>query len=226
MTTAGCALRTVVRSSTRRAPATRQRPGAGRLVGVDMDERTCRIGVCTNTVRALGMCKNHYEQQRRRSAAPVRKRAPRVDDMSRFMQKTRELPNGCLEWTAALDQGYGVFSIPQTDKPSVFTTIRAHRWLWQQEHGPLPGHIDLDHYRWPQDGCIGRSCVRHVRPASRQENLLRGDTVPSALLARTHCRNGHPFTPENTYTRTDGYRTCRTCTLVNNKKWRDRRSGG
>lgn len=191
-----------------------------------MSKRTCAVDGCTNTVRALGMCKNHYEQRRRRQASATRMRTPRIDDMIRFMQKTRELSNGCLEWTAALDQGYGVFSIPRQDKPSVFTTIRAHRWLWQQEHGLLPRHIDLDHYRWPQDGCIGRACVRHVRPATRQENLLRGETVASAHLARTHCNNGHPFTPENTYIRTDGYRSCRTCVLSGNKRRRDRQAGG
>ena len=34
---------------------------------------------------------------------------------------------------------------------------------------------------------------------------------------QTHCRKGHEMTPENTYTRTDGKRRCRTCTLTTNR---------
>jgi len=34
---------------------------------------------------------------------------------------------------------------------------------------------------------------------------------PRIILPKTHCPNGHEFTPENTGTRSDGYRYCRTC---------------
>lgn len=27
----------------------------------------------------------------------------------------------------------------------------------------------------------------------------------------THCQHGHEFTPENTYTRAEGWRQCRAC---------------
>ncbi len=28
---------------------------------------------------------------------------------------------------------------------------------------------------------------------------------------KTHCKNGHEFTPENTYRRSNGVRVCQTC---------------
>lgn len=34
---------------------------------------------------------------------------------------------------------------------------------------------------------------------------------------QTHCKYGHPYTPENTYTREEGWRQCRTCMR---EKWR------
>lgn len=38
--------------------------------------------------------------------------------------------------------------------------------------------------------------------------------------ARTHCGNGHEFTPENTMYRSDGRRQCRACQRGYNGKWR------
>lgn len=39
----------------------------------------------------------------------------------------------------------------------------------------------------------------------------RVDGLGNQWARRTHCTNGHEFTPENTYTRTDGGRRCRVC---------------
>jgi hypothetical protein len=36
---------------------------------------------------------------------------------------------------------------------------------------------------------------------------------------RTHCRNGHEYTPENTYINCDGHRRCRTCARLNTRRW-------
>ena len=52
------------------------------------------------------------------------------------------------------------------------------------------------------------ACVNpgHIEAVTNQENVRRG------AAAVTHCRNGHEFTPENTYlTPRDGYRQCRAC---------------
>lgn len=40
---------------------------------------------------------------------------------------------------------------------------------------------------------------------------LGGRASGAKKLARTHCRNGHEFTPENTYWRKDNTRQCRVC---------------
>jgi hypothetical protein len=38
--------------------------------------------------------------------------------------------------------------------------------------------------------------------------------VPAAHAAKTHCKNGHAFTPGNTYRTPQGHRRCRECCLV------------
>lgn len=40
---------------------------------------------------------------------------------------------------------------------------------------------------------------------------LGGKASGAKKLARTHCREGHEFTPENTYWRKDNTRQCRVC---------------
>lgn len=50
----------------------------------------------------------------------------------RFAEKVQVMPSGCHEWTGALagSFGYGVINVGGRN-------IRAHRWAWEQAHGPL-----------------------------------------------------------------------------------------
>jgi hypothetical protein len=50
----------------------------------------------------------------------------------RFAEKVQVMPSGCHEWTGALGGsfGYGVINIAGRH-------TRAHRYAWEQVHGPL-----------------------------------------------------------------------------------------
>lgn len=48
-----------------------------------------------------------------------------------------------------------------------------------------------------------------VYQAGRRARGLAEKLPPKEPL--THCRNGHPYTPENTTRHADGWRRCRTC---------------
>jgi hypothetical protein len=39
--------------------------------------------------------------------------------------------------------------------------------------------------------------------------------------SKTHCKNGHELTPENTYIRKSGGRLCRLCRLLTKRAWRE-----
>ena len=88
----------------------------------------------------------------------------------------REPGTGCWLWTAAVDPvtGYGKFHV----RPGV--TMGAHRFGYALLVGAVPAGLDLAHV--VERGCRSRRCVNplHLEPVTRQENLLRGDTLAAA----------------------------------------------
>ena len=98
-------------------------------------------------------------------------------------------------------------------------TLKVHRYAWMLLRGPIPNDYPLDHL------CRIKNCVNpdHLEPVPQRVNVVRG-IGPTAINARkTHCVNGHEFTPENTYRRSDGDRECQTCRADLWRKQRARR---
>jgi hypothetical protein len=90
---------------------------------------------------------------------------------------------------------------------------RAHKLAYEELVGPVPDGLVLDHL------CRVRNCVNpdHVQPVTHRINLMRGFTPARANTEKTHCVNGHEFTPENT--NFDGIqRYCRACSRDKQKR--------
>jgi hypothetical protein len=160
----------------------------------------CAIKECPRAAAVRGYCKNHYIRERARGRIPLLRRPT---DLERFRATFQVDPGtGCHLWTGSIDRsGYGLFWAGGK-------TVRATRWIYQQEVGPIPDDHQLDHF-W----CDRRSCVnsKHVRPVTPRENLLRGDAIQARNLAKTHCPYGHPYDEANTQYRPNGDRRCRAC---------------
>jgi len=69
----------------------------------------------------------------------------------------------------------------------------------------IPNGLVLDHL------CKNRKCVNplHLRVVTQAVNCLSGDSPPARNSRKTHCPNGHEYSPENTYH--SGGRHCRIC---------------
>lgn len=120
--------------------------------------------------------------------------------------------DGCWEWVRFIDSdGYGHFW--NGDKQ-----VSAHRWVYEAEVGLIPPDMTIDHL------CLNRACVRpdHLEVVTNVENVRRGISFSSENAARTHCVNGHPFSPENTRRR-KGRRECLACVRARDRVYaRDR----
>lgn len=120
---------------------------------------------------------------------------------ARFWAKVNKT-EGCWIWLGATQgKGYGTFSLAGKSQ-------QAHRVAFMLIHGafPLP-NLTLDHL------CHNRSCVnpKHLRIATHQENILAGNGQAAREARQTHCIHGHPFSKDNTMTKSNGGRDCRTC---------------
>lgn len=125
--------------------------------------------------------------------------------LERFHEKYEvDAETNCWIWKAARNsKGYGYFY------PSHHVTVLAHRWIWQQQNGPVPDGLVLDHFVCDNPPCVNPD---HVRPVTVRENSLRSSrTLATKYLTRTHCNRGHEFTPDNTRFRSNGGRVCRKC---------------
>lgn len=107
----------------------------------------------------------------------------------------------CWIWNGGVDgKGYG--QITEDGKG-----LRVHRVVYEALVGPFPSGLEPDHL------CRVRRCARpdHLEPVTSRENNLRGNSVAAVNARKTHCVNGHQFTPANTIHRPNGARGCREC---------------
>lgn len=119
--------------------------------------------------------------------------------------------HGCWIFTgkSKTQSGYGMFSWHGEQ-------VYAHRVSHEEHVGPIPDGWCIDHL------CMVPSCCNpaHLEAVTYSENALRAPDHPwRKNAAKTHCVNGHEFTPENTYNppgrirKSDGLptRDCKAC---------------
>lgn len=77
----------------------------------------------------------------------------------------------CWIWQRSTDGKYGTLSVVLAD--GTRKTVKAHRYFYEQKHGPIPDGKVLDHVK---DRCISKLCVNpdHVEPVTQIENIRRG----------------------------------------------------
>jgi hypothetical protein len=80
----------------------------------------------------------------------------------KFWEYTIELPNGCIQWIAGIDDScYGEFNVAPGK------IVCAHSYAWELDRGCIPEGLRVEHL------CHNRGCVNvnHMQLASIAENL-------------------------------------------------------
>lgn len=116
--------------------------------------------------------------------------------------KVEQNENGCWMWKGLCDKkGYG--RVTDAGRLRV-----AHRYFYTKVVGPIPEGLVIDHLCY-EPGCVNPA---HLEAVTGLENARRQRDYGAAKMRRsmTHCKRGHEFTPENTYTFRN-MRTCRAC---------------
>lgn len=119
--------------------------------------------------------------------------------------------NGCWEWMGQISShGYALLN-----------KTYMHRESYSLWHKTIPDNLQIDHL------CRNTKCINpsHLEAVTQRENLLRGATITAINASKTHCINGHEFTPENIWIRTGkgGGRCCRECSRIRTRETKLRR---
>ncbi|WP_350339401.1 HNH endonuclease signature motif containing protein [Paramicrobacterium chengjingii] len=159
---------------------------------------------------ARGWCLNHYKQERRRAGG----RFARPTTSERLYSSLISTENGCLEWTGASVGGYG--NIHVNGKSTL-----THRLAWELAHGPIPNGMVVCHT------CDNPPCCNpeHLFIGTQADNVR--DMVSKRRhmnSRRTHCRNGHEFSEDNTAIDHRGNRRCIACSRAYQREWDRTRS--
>jgi hypothetical protein len=112
---------------------------------------------------------------------------------------------GCVSGSRNGQNKYGAISVGNQRK-------KVHRIAYEMLKGSIPEGMEIDHL------CKNTLCCNpdHLEPVPHSTNCQRGQAGKYQLL-KTHCPQGHEYTPENTYMYRNR-RTCRICAYEKGKR--------
>jgi len=128
-------------------------------------------------------------------------------DIERFWKHVNKTAT-CWIWKASKsNRVYGNFSVKDV-------LFRAHRISYFIKNGEVKREFTIHHK------CNNPSCVNpdHLQQISLKENTLLGNSFSAKEARQTHCKRGHKFTKENTYIFPNGWRSCRKCRIMLEKR--------
>jgi hypothetical protein len=99
--------------------------------------------------------------------------------------------------------------------------MNAHRAAWVKAYGSLPSDVFVLHT------CDNPMCINlaHLFLGSHADNMrdkANKGRCRNQHTGKTHCANGHEFSPENTsISSSNGQRVCKACARDRQRKWKE-----
>lgn len=115
-------------------------------------------------------------------------------------------PDACWLWTAGRsDWGYGHFRVGSKN-------LQAHRFAWELTRGPIPAGLLVLH-RCDNPPCCNSAHHFLGTHADNMADAKAKGRLRNPQAEKTHCKRGHPLTPDNVYEAPAGktVRACKTC---------------
>jgi len=181
-----------------------------------MQDSTCTVADCdTGRHGRLPWCVKHYRRVQRHGDPHVVKTGIRS-------------PRYTIDTLPVLVSGEGCHLAPADAVGRIgYAYIAgklAHRAAYEHHIGPIPAGLHIDHvcHNSATDCaggsmCLHRRCLNpaHLEAVPSAVNVRRSPaSTASRNAAKTHCPQGHPYTPENTYYSPRRGRTCKTCAIT------------
>jgi hypothetical protein len=138
--------------------------------------------------------------------------------LERFMNKISH-SGECWIWTGARYTSTG-YPMAVVDGKNV----QAHRLAYRLFRGEFDPALHVCHT------CDVPLCVNpdHLFLGTAKDNLqdcAKKGRLNSWNTKKTACPQGHPLSGENLYTTPKGYRMCRTCAKISDKRYKQRERG-
>jgi hypothetical protein len=161
---------------------------------------------------------------------------------ARTPSNTRAARRPCIQWLRGLQDkpGYLLLDIGDSDtwshlerwhiaahRTAGFALLNANGGGQSGRRWPVPTHCVNGHLFTPETTYINpqgyRKCRQCTRDRDRRMRERRaadeGRVIGLPAAQRTHCPQGHEYTPENTWVNGKGRRICRTCNYAKWKQW-------
>lgn len=175
-----------------------------------MKATRCSVDRCERSVYARAVCRSDYDKMRRRGEIP-----PVPPPAERLLARLVRMPNGCLEWTGAVDgDGYGNIRVNSKN-------MLTHRFAWELANGAIPFGLGVLHHCDNPPCCDVEKCLFLGTQTDNAADMIAKGRCHNQNV--THCPADHPYDTTNTYVYPDGRRRCRICSRAENISRRRRR---
>lgn len=185
------------------------------------EKKTCSVADCQTPPRRLGFCSKHAQRfQKYGDPLFTKYRTGSLAERLKGSIDSSQGEDACHPWGGNCNEaGYGVIRY----RGEYYIVTRA---VMTVELGRELTSDERVLHTCDNPPCANR---RHLYIGDPKRNALdrkeRGRHWRDRTPPKTHCKNGHEYTPENTYMTKTG-RSCITCRREANERYYNRKKGG